>query len=520
VAFGPARGGLPRQSAAGAGYIRRRSPLRMKRKTLVVLTLLIGGLGGLIAWQALKPKEPTKVLTAKVERMRELRAIVSATGEIRAKEFVDIQTEVAGVIVEVRVLEGDQVQKGDMLLRLDDRQLRTDEDSTRAMLGAAEADAKNTEVGVATAIAQLRAEETAIANLKVDLEQARTTRDRAASAFARRTELFAQGLIGPEEHEVAAAEARLSQQRLEWSEARVKQGEASLHAMATRVDAAKAVCEAAQRRIESARASLARASDMLRRTVLLAPLSGLVTKLNVEKGERAVPGIQSNPIATLITIADMSVIEAEIQVDEADIVHVQLGAAATVEVDALRDVKIAGSVTEIGQSPIQVTTAGSNQNQEGKDFKVVVRLQDPPASLRPGFTATADIVTATRTDCLVVPMQSLTAREVRVDADAKYLPPPEPVGDEILPVVSASDRHELKELEGVFLLQDGRARFRPFRYGIAGDMDLEVLDGLQAGDEVVLGPYQALRTLKEWDRIAVDEKRQAEDALRLRRKRR
>jgi HlyD family secretion protein len=248
----------------------------------------------------------------------------------------------------------------------------------------------------------------------------------------------------------------------------------------------------------------------------------LITKLNVEKGERAVPGIQSNPIATLMTIADMSVIEAEISVDEADIVTVTLGAPAEVETDALRDVKMQGTVTEIGQSPIQTTNTGSsnNQNQEGKDFKVVIRLTSPPPTLRPGFTATADIVTATRTDCLVLPLPALTAREVEVNAEGAYVAAPEPVGDNLVPVVSAAQRRDMKVLDGVFLLQDGKARFRPVKTGIMGEMDIEVLGGLQAGDEVVSGPNLTLRTLKEWDRIAVDEKRRAEDMQRLQRKRR
>ncbi|MBM4060838.1 MAG: biotin/lipoyl-binding protein [Planctomycetes bacterium] len=489
----------------------------MKRRTLVVLILLIGGSAAGITWQALKPKEPTKVLTAKAETVPLLRSIVSATGEIRAKEFVDIQAEVSGIITELLVREGDQVHKGDVLLRLDDLQLKAEVDAARAQVGSAEADAKNAEVGVATAIANVAAEETALANTRVELEQARITRDRSAASRQRKKELYDKDLIGSEEFEIADADARLTQARFLWSEARVKQGQASLDAVNSRVEAAKAMRDGSLRRIDSAQAALARASDMLGKTVLRAPLSGLLTKLNVEKGERAVPGIQSNPIATLMTIADMSVIEAEINVDEADIVNVKLGAVAEVVADALRDVKIAGTVTEIGQSPILASSSGSGQNQEGKDFKVVVRLQEPPAALRPGFTATADIVTATRENCLVIPMQALTAREVEVDAEKRYVPPPEPSGDVIPAPPTAAERQRLKELEGVFLLVDGRARFRPLVQGIQGDMDLEVLEGLQAGDEVVIGPYQELRKLEEWDRIAVDSKQDA-TALRLRRK--
>ncbi|MCA8950066.1 MAG: efflux RND transporter periplasmic adaptor subunit [Planctomycetes bacterium] len=485
----------------------------MRKKTVVFLAVAVV-IGGAITWQALKPPEPTKVLTAQAEVLDELRSIVSATGEIRAKEFVDIQAEVSGIIVEVDVVEGQNVAKGDILLRLEDLPFRADVNAATAQLKATEADAKNAEVGVATAEANLAAEKTALAGLKVELEQARTTRDRSDSSLTRKKELFQQHLIGSEEFEIAAADARIAQQTFELRQARIEQGEANIHAAETRVSAAASVLDGQLQRIEAARASLDRAKDMLDKTVLRAPIAGLITKLNVEKGERAVPGIQSNPIATLMTIADMSVIEAEISVAEADIVMVQLGAPAVVEVDAMRDVEIRGEVTEVGQSPIQ-DAATSGAGQEGKDFKVVVRLDAPPKALRPGFTATADITTATRQNVLVIPLQAQTAREVELDAEKRYVPPPEPIDDSLVTPVAAADRRKLEEVEGVFVMLDGRARFRPVKLGIIGDMDVEVLDGLAAGDTVVIGPIKALRTLREWDRVAIDEKRQRESVIRL-----
>lgn len=481
----------------------------MKRSTLVVL-LLVAGLGGAIAWKSLQPKAPTKIVTAKVERVANLKSIVSATGEIRAKEFVDIQTEVAGLITELYVTEGSVVERGQPLLRIDDRQLKADEDNARAQVGAAEADARNGDVGVATATANLATEHTALANARLEVEQARTTRDRSAASFQRKQELYDQKLIGSEEYEVAAADARLSQQRLASSEARVHQAEANVAAAATRVDAAKAARDASCRRLEGMRAGLARASDMVGKTLLKSPLAGVITKLDVEKGERAVPGIQSNPIATLMTIADLSVIEAEIRVAEADITEVKPGAPAEVEVDAMRDVKFAGIVSQIGMSPIQATT-GTNQNQEGKEFKVVVLLTAPVPELRPGFTATAKITTATRENVLTVPFQAQTAREVELDDAGNYVPPPQPKGDEeAKATLTAAERARRKEKKGVFVRRDGRAHFVPATFGIIGEtMDVEVLSGLQEGDEVISGPFQALRTLKEWDRVELDQKRMA-----------
>lgn len=483
----------------------------MNRPT-VVLLLVVAASGGYYAWKSVQPKPPTLVVTAKAERAPSLRSIVSATGEIRAKEFVDIQAEVAGVITELRVREGDAVKQGDVLLRLDDLQLKAEEDSVRAQAGAAEADARNGDVGVATAEANLAAERTALANARLETEQATTSRDRAKASFERKKLLHEQGLIGSEEFEIAAAEARLTEQRLALAHARVTQAEANVAASMTRVEASKALRDAASRRLDAAKAGLARAADMLGKTVLKAPLGGLITKLNVEKGERAVPGIQSNPIATLMTIADMSVIEAEIRVAEADIVDVKLGAPAEVEVDAMRDRTFAGVVTEIGQSPIQSANngggGGGGQNQEGKEFKVVVRLTSPSPELRPGFTATAEITTATRKDPLVVPFQAQTAREVEHDAEGRYVPPPEPVEGEMEKQLTAAERQMRKERKGVFVRRDGRARFVPCEFGVIGEtMDVEVLAGLQEGDEVVSGPFQALRTLKEWDRVELDEKR-------------
>lgn len=485
----------------------------MKRTQLVVLVLGLS-IAGLVLWQALRPKPPVLVVTAAVERVPFLRSIVSATGEIRAKEFVDIQAEVAGLITELCVREGDTVGRGDVLLRLDDLQLRAEQDGARAQVGAAEADLRQGDVGVATAEAGLAAERVALANTRLEAEQAATSRDRAQAAFARKQQLHAAGLIGSEEFEVAAAEARLAEQRWQWSEARIAQAEANLAAASARVAAAQAQREALQQRLEGARAALARASDLVGKTTLRAPLSGLITKLNVEQGERAVPGIQSNPIATLMTIADMSVVEAEIRVAEADIVAVKVGAPARVEVDALRDVEISGVVTEIGQSPIQNAATGGRETQEGKEFKVVVRLESPPAALRPGFTATAEIVTATRSDVLVIPFQAQTAREVEVDDQGAYVPPPQPTGDEVDVPLSAAERARRKERKGVFVRRGDRAHFVPCEFGIIGEtMDVEVLAGLQLGDEVISGPYQALRTLKEWDRVALDPKRTKKSRL-------
>jgi len=479
----------------------------MKLSTTLLL-VLVGGLAAAAVWMALQPPPSTKVVTTKVERLARLRSLVTASGEIRAKEFVDIQAEVAGVIQDLKVREGDSVKAGDELLRLEDLQLKAEEASAVAQVGASEAEVQNSAVGVQTAEASLAAEHNALANARIEKEQSQTSADRARASFQRKQELHQKGLIGSEEFEISAAEARLAEQRLQFATARITQAEAGVKVAETRVAAAQAGLAASKQRLASVRAALARASDMASKTVLRAPLSGLITKLNVEKGERAVPGIQSNPVATLMTIADMSVIEAEIRVAEADIVEVAIGAPAEVEVEAMRDVKLVGKVTEIGQSPIQEASASSSQNQQSKEFKVVVRLVDPPATLRPGFTANARITTAERSEVLVVPFQAQTARELEFDEKGAYVPPPEPKEGDKERVLTAAERQRRKETKGVFVRRDGRARFLLVTFGVIGEtQDVEVLAGLAEGDEVITGPNAALRTLKEWDRVELDEKR-------------
>lgn len=477
------------------------------KKRYIALALLVPVVG-LIVWSSLRPEPPTKVAVTKVERVPELRAVVKATGEIRAKEFVDIQAEVPGVITELAVHEGDTVKKGDLLLKLDDLQLRADENGAKAQVGAAEADAKNAEAAIATAEATLAGERTALANIRVELLQAEITRDRAKASFERKQELFQTKLLGSEEYEIASADARIAQQRFEFAKARIEQGEANVHAMATRVDAAKAMHEGSLARVDAAKAGLARATDLVGKTELRAPLGGLITMLQVEKGERAVPGIQSNPIATLMTIADMTVIEAEVRVPEQDIVLVSLGANAEVEIEAVRDVKFVGVVTEIGHSPIQSATSGSSgQSQEGKEFKVVIRVEQPPATVRPGLTATAKITSATRSDVLILPFMAQTGREVEVDAAGAYVAPPEPKPGEEPKPMSAIERQRRKEMDGVFVVREGRAHFRPAKFGIVSEkQEAEVLEGLAEGEEVIWKPSAVLRTLKEWDRVELDPK--------------
>ena len=432
---------------------------KKRKRLLAIIGLVVVGLVAAGAFLNNRP-ERTLVQTGKVERLPLLESIVSASGEVRAKDFVDLQTEIAGVIVELPVKEGDHVEQGQVLLRIDPFQAGQDVASARAQYEASCAERTVSE----------------------------SNRDLLKDQLERRGSLHAQDLITDDEYKAAESALRVAESQV----------------------------NAAERRCAVAQANLERMDDLLGKTTITSPLSGAITKLNVSKGERAVPGILSNPEATLMTIADLSTIEAEVKVDETDIILVSLGDKAIVTVDALPDVELEGHVTEIGNSPIGDTgelRATTSSNQEGKDFKVVVRIDAPPASLRPGLSASADIYVEKRENVLVIPLQAVTVREVKVDAEGKYVPPDPaeleraaqggPKAGDALAASGGKDDPK-QELEGVFLRDGERVRFRPVKLGIKGEAEVEIEEGLAEGDELVIGSYKVLRTLKEWDLVEVE----------------
>jgi HlyD family secretion protein len=272
-----------------------------------------------------------------------------------------------------------------------------------------------------------------------------------------------------------------------------------------RVAQAKAQKDSADRRIGQAGANLTHAADVLKKTTYQAPFDGVITNLPVREGETVVIGIQNSPGSTLMTLADMSVITAEVKVDETDIVNVQMGQPAQVTIDAIPKKIFKAVVTEIGDNAIVRSTGVSTSqqtsaSQEAKDFKVVVTLQDPPEDLRPGLSATAKITTATRGNALTVPIQALTVRR-QADLIAK---------DEkgsvqaAAPEVSKDKDRNNQEIQGVFVLRNHRAEFVPVDTGIAGTTDIEVMKGLKEGDEIITGSYKVLRTLRPGTSIKVD----------------
>ena len=428
-------------------------------------------------------KDIVAVQTARVRR-QDLASVVSASGEIRPKNYVNIGANAFGRITHLYVREGERVKKGQLLAQIENVQPSADVEATKASLEAAITNATAAEAGLNTA--------------KADLHRAQSDSERAELDWARAQGLYKEALIPKADYDSRKAAWEMAEAGLAQAQARVAQAQAEQ--------------ESAERHIAEVRATLTRAADVLKKTEYVAPYDGVITNLPVREGETAVIGIQNAPGSTLMTLADMSVITAEVMADETDIVNVQLGQPAEVAIDAISGKSYQAVVTEIGNNAIvrstgvattQTTTAAS---QEAKDFKIVVTLENPPHDLRPGLSATAKITTATRTNALVIPIQALTVRasnelvSAGAGNGAVQAAGPQAAG----PQKDASYGKKVEEVQGVFVIREKKAEFVPVETGISGTTDIEVLDGLKAGDEVVTGSYKVLRTMRPGARVKVD----------------
>jgi HlyD family secretion protein len=444
------------------------------------------------------------VQTSKVLRKDVLTSKVTASGDIRAKRFVDLQTEVTGVITELLVHEGDSVRKGDILLRIDPVQTDAEKRIAQAQFEQANAEFRAQEFEISNAESNLLRDEASLRSSRAELEQRQNNYTRALNNYRRIQQLHEDGVESRDKYEIAQNEMDSAKSLLDVSKSNLSQMETQINIAKNNIERLKASRKASQARKESAAASLTKADDSSRKTTITAPLDGIITKLNKEKGERAVPGMLSNPEATIMTIADLSTIQAELKVDETDIVNLSLGNVAQVKVDALPEVAFEGEVTEIGNSPIQ---ASGSSTQEAKDFKVIVTLKSPSSKLRPGMSCTSDITTDTKKNALAIPIQALTVREVEVDKDGKYHEP-DLTKKKSTPATSADSKKDKalkKELEGVFVINKNNvARFRNVKTGITGESEIEVLENLKDGEEIVSGSFQTLRTIKDGAVVKID----------------
>ena len=420
-------------------------------------------------------KNLVTVQTGKTQKQN-LASVVSASGEIKPKTYVNIGANAFGKIIRLHVKEGDRVKKGQLLAQLENVQSSADVNATRASLQAAETDFVAADAALRTSLADLN-------RAKSDAEHARLDWDRAQG-------LYKNALIAKQDYDVKKAAWESAEAGLAQAEARVAQ--------------ARAQKDSADKHITQNRANLTRVADVLQKTTYEAPFDGVITNLPVREGETVVIGIQNSPGSTLMTIADMSVITSEVKVDETDIVNVHLGQPADVTIDAIPRKVFHGIVTEIGDNAIVrstgvATSQETSTSQEAKDFKVVVTLQDPPSELRPGLSSTAKITTATRSNVLSIPIQALTVR-TRADLENKSSDK-----DSVKAASKPTDPSKQKEeIQGVFVIRNKKAEFVPVETGISGTTDIEVTKGLQEGDEVITGSYKVLRTLKPGTSVKID----------------
>jgi HlyD family secretion protein len=442
----------------------------MKKVLFIILGVLaLGALVGFMVWKAQSGN--TTVLTGKVVR-EDLATVISGTGQIRPKTFVNVGATSFGRITHLEVKEGDHVTKGQVLARVENVQPEANVDAQQALIASSKTD-------VSSFVA---AEETAKATVehsKADLEQKRLDWDRAQG-------LFKDGIMAKQDFDAKKAAYDLAVATLNQSNAALVQ--------------AKAQTESARAKVTNNQATLRSNVDALDKTVSVAPFDGIVTNLPVRQGETVVVGIQNAEGSTLMTLADMSIITAEVKVDETDIINVQIGQPADVTVDALPGRIFKGHVTLVGDQAILrstgiATSQSTTGTEEAKDFKVVVTLDAPDDSLRPGLSTTAKITTAHKQNVLTLPIQALTNHvPEQLDANGKPLP---------ITAAAATPKPGTKPpvpIQGVFTVKNDKGKLRavfvPVTTGITGATEIEVLTGLNEGQEIITGPFKTLRALK------------------------
>ena len=437
-----------------------------RTKVLIGLAILAVGAAVVYANFYFKRAEGKEV-AVEVIKKRDLESVVSASGNIQPKRSVNISADTMGRVTELAINEGDTVKKGQFLLQIDPRNLESNYQRGQAAVAASQAQLEQFRTAV----------ETARASLQLAQENLKRQRD-----------LWAEQLTTKEALDRAETEARLrekellnAQQQIATQQARIREQQAALSS--ARYDLTKV-------RIES-------------------PIDGIVTRRNIEQGEMVVIGTMNNAGTVLMTLADMSVIEAEVEVDETDIPFVRIGQPAKVTIDAIPGKEFTGKVTEIGNSPIQSTGQTGTQ---ATNFKVVVTLDSQIPEVRPGFTCTAEITTATRQQAVAVPIQAMVVREMVLDEKGEIVRAPQSErrrrGRSVETPAVAQELpagQKRKELEGVFVVRDGLAVFTPVKTGIAGDRYFELLSGLADGDKVITGPFNSVRDLQDGDKVRVQD---------------
>jgi HlyD family secretion protein len=413
-------------------------------------------------------KKTGKEVTVEAIQARDLTAIVAASGKIQAKRTVNISADNMGRVTQLSVEEGDRVKRGQFLMQIDPRNLASAVQSGEA--------------GQSAARSQLEQQRLSIVTARENLALAR-------AELKRQQELWAQQLTTRQELDRAENTVTVREAELRQREVDIKTQE---------------------QRIRQEGATLNQAQYNLSRARIESPIDGIVSRRNIEEGETVVIGTMNNAGTVLLTIADMSIIEAEVEVDETDIPTVRLGQVAKVTIDALPGKEYTGKVTEIGNSPIQnATGASASAGQAATNFKVTIQLDQTIDEVRPGFTCSAEIETATRSKAVAVPIQAMAVRDLVYDKAGAIVRPPKQDGKSKAPtptpMAELPEGQTRKETEGVFVMREKNAEFIPVRTGIAGERYFEVLSGIKVGDKVITGPFNSVRDLQDGDEVRLSE---------------
>ena len=434
------------------------------KKILIAVGVLV--LLGAIAFANMKFKrqEGTLVNVEPVQK-RDLQALVSASGKIQPRTLVNISADTMGRVTDLRVEEGQRVQKGDFLLQIDPRNLTTAYNQSQSSLAASRS---------------------TVEQLRVSIEGTRTNLKAAHDALARQQQLWKQGLT--------------TREALEAADNQVKVRQAELAAQERQIETQRLRMQQEESSVENAKLNLSKVR-------IESPITGIITRRNIEEGETVVVGTMNNAGTVLLTVADMAVIEAEVEVDETDIPAVQLGQKAKITIDAMPGKTFTGKVTEIGNSPIQAT--GASAASQATNFKVKVTVDGEIPDVRPGFTCTAEITTATRQQVVAVPIQATAVREVIVDKEGNIVRDESKGPQRGRPAAAAAAQElkpgqERKELEGVFVVRDNKAVFTPVKTGIAGEKYFEVISGANVGDQVIIGPFSSVRELRDGQAVRIE----------------
>ena len=436
----------------------------MTRGKKILIGVGVALILGAIAFANVKFKRNEGVaVNAEAIKRRTLQAVVSASGKIQPKRSVNISADTVGRVTNLAVEEGQAVKKDQFLMQIDPKLLKSAVDQGEASVSAARSE---------------------LEQLRVSSQSAQAALKQAQDNFNRQQQLWKQGLT--------------TKEQLDTADNTLKQRQAEANAAMKQVDTQAL-------RIQQQSASLESARYNLSKVRIESPIDGVITRRNIEEGETVVVGTMNNAGTVLLTIADMSLIEAQVEVDETDIPSVTFGQKAKITIDAMPGKTFTGKVTEIGNSPIQTT--GATASTQATNFLVKVTLDSAIPDVRPGFTCTAEITTATRDNAIAVPIQATTVREMVVDKDGKIVRAPPNTKRPRTTSVQASELppgQERKEMEGVFVVRDNKAEFVPVKTGIAGDKYFEVVSGVKEGDQVIVGPFSSVRDLNDGSPVKVE----------------